>query len=148
MDMAKTNNTVAGGGTGAAGGAHSGGGARSGGGTRSGSGRGSAAERNRESYEQMIEQGGLIPPQAIELEGAILGALMLERDSIIAVQEYLTADAFYKEAHRTIFRAIESLSAELSPIDLYTVTERLKQEGRLAEVGGATFLAELTQRVG
>jgi replicative DNA helicase len=96
----------------------------------------------------MIEQGGLIPPQAIELEGAILGALMLERDSIIAVQEYLTADAFYKEAHRTIFRAIESLSAELSPIDLYTVTERLKQDGKLTEVGGATFLAELTQRVG
>jgi replicative DNA helicase len=118
-------------------------------GGRTGAGRGrGAAERNRESYEQMMQQGGLIPPQAIELEGAILGALMLERDSIIAVQEYLTAAAFYKEAHRTIFRAIESLSAELSPIDLYTVTERLKQEGKLAEVGGATFLAELTQRVG
>ncbi len=96
----------------------------------------------------MIEEGGLVPPQAIELEEAILGALMLERDSIIAVQEYLTADAFYKETHRTIYRAIESLSAELSPIDLYTVTERLKQEGKLREVGGATFLAELTQRVG
>ncbi len=96
----------------------------------------------------MLEEGGLVPPQAIELEEAILGALMLERDSIIAVQEYLTADAFYKDTHRTIYRAIESLSAELSPIDLYTVTERLKQEGRLKEVGGATFLAELTQRVG
>ncbi|MDR2893874.1 MAG: replicative DNA helicase [Alistipes sp.] len=96
----------------------------------------------------MLEEGGVIPPQAVELEEAILGALMLERDSIIAVQEYLTADAFYKDTHRTIYRAIESLSAELSPIDLYTVTERLKQEGRLAEVGGATFLASLTQRVG
>ena len=110
--------------------------------------RTAAGQRNRESYEKMIEEGGLVPPQAIELEEAILGALMLERDSIIAVQEYLTADAFYKDTHRTIYRAIESLSAELSPIDLYTVTERLKQEGRLKEVGGATFLAGLTQRVG
>ncbi len=106
------------------------------------------AQRNRESYESMLAEGGLVPPQAVELEEAILGALMLERDSIVAVQEYLTADAFYKEAHRTIFKAIERLSAELSPIDLYTVTERLKQDGHLKEVGGATFLAELTQRVG
>ncbi len=106
------------------------------------------SESNRESYEQMIAQGGLIPPQAVELEEAILGALMLEKDSIIAVQEYLTADAFYKEIHRTIYKAIEKLSAELSPIDLYTVTERLKQDGKLKEVGGATFLASLTQRVG
>ncbi len=73
---------------------------------------------------------------------------MLEKDSIIAVQEFLTADAFYKETHRTIFKAIESLSAELNPIDLYTVTERLKADGKLKEVGGAAFLAELTQRVG
>ncbi len=107
-----------------------------------------AGQRNRDSYEKMIEEGGLVPPQAIELEEAILGALMLEMDSIVSVQEYLTADAFYKDTHRTIYRAIEALSAELLPIDLYTVTERLKQEGRLAEVGGATFLAGLTQRVG
>ncbi len=108
----------------------------------------SPAQRNRETYEKMLEEGGLVPPQAVELEEAILGALMLEKDSIIAVQEYLTADAFYKETHRTIFKAIEQLSAELSPIDLYTVTERLKRDGKLKAVGGATFLAELTQRVG
>ena len=50
---------------------------------------------------------------------------MLEKDSIIAVQEYVTPDAFYTEEHRTIYRAIEELSMELKPIDLYTVTERL-----------------------
>ena len=69
---------------------------------------------------------GTVPPQAVELEQAVLGALMLEKDSIISVQEYVTSDAFYTEEHRTIYRAIESLSAELKPIDLYTVTERLK----------------------
>ena len=56
----------------------------------------------------------------------MLGALMLEKDSIIAVQEYVTPDAFYTEEHRTIYKAIEELSMELKPIDLYTVTERLK----------------------
>ncbi len=75
-------------------------------GQRTGGGRTAAGQRNRESYEKMVEEGGLVPPQAIELEEAILGALMLERDSIVAVQEYLTADAFYKDIHRTIFRAV------------------------------------------
>ncbi len=105
-------------------------------------------QRNRESYEKMLEEGGLVPPQAVELEEAILGALMLEKDSIIAVQEFLSADAFYKETHRTIYKAIEQLSGELSPIDLFTVTERLKLNNQLKAVGGASFLAGLTQKVG
>lgn len=105
-------------------------------------------QRNRESYEKMLEEGGAVPPQAVELEEAILGALMLEKDSIIAVQEVLAADAFYKETHRIIYKAIEELSMSLNPIDLFTVTEKLKQNGRLKEVGGASFLAGLTQKVG
>jgi replicative DNA helicase len=105
-------------------------------------------QRNRESYEKMLEEGGTVPPQAVELEEAILGALMLEKDSIIAVQDVLTADAFYKETHRIIFKAIEELSNSLNPIDLFTVTEKLKQNGQLKVVGGASFLAGLTQKVG
>ncbi len=91
---------------------------------------------------------GTVPPQAVELEEAVLGALMLERDSIIAVQEYITSDTFYTEEHRLIYKAIESLSAELKPIDLYTVTERLKVRKELKKVGGAAYLAQLTQKVG
>jgi replicative DNA helicase len=106
------------------------------------------AGRNRESYEKMLEEGGTVPPQAVELEEAILGALMLEKDSIIAVQDVLTGDAFYKETHRIIFKAIEELSNSLNPIDLFTVTEKLKQNGQLKVVGGASFLAGLTQKVG
>ncbi len=104
--------------------------------------------RNRAAYEAMVDPGGTVPPQAVELEEAVLGALMLERDSIIAVQEFLTADSFYKPEHQTIFKAIEELSGELKPIDLYTVTERLKVKKQLVEVGGATYLAQLTQKVG
>jgi replicative DNA helicase len=105
-------------------------------------------QRNRESYEKMLEEGGTVPPQAVELEEAILGALMLEKDSIIAVQDVLNANAFYKETHQIIFKAIEDLSNSLNPIDLFTVTEKLKQNGQLKVVGGASFLAGLTQKVG
>lgn len=104
--------------------------------------------RNRNTYEAMVDPGGTVPPQAVELEEAVLGALMLERDSIITVQEFLQAESFYKPEHRTIYAAINELSAELKPIDLYTVTERLKVQKKLTEVGGAAYLAQLTQKVG
>ena len=105
---------------------------------------------NRAAYDKLKETPveGTVPPQAVELEEAVLGALMLERDSIIAVQEYITSDTFYTEEHRLIYKAIESLSAELKPIDLYTVTERLKVCKELKKVGGAAYLAQLTQKVG
>ena len=89
----------------------------------------------------------MLPPQAVELEEAVLGALMLEGDSITTVQEFLTADAFYLDTHKTIFRAMEELCAENKPIDLLTVTEKLKKHKKLKEVGGAPFLAQLTQKV-
>ena len=105
---------------------------------------------NRAAYDKLTDAPivGTVPPQAVELEEAVLGALMLEKDSIIAVQEYITPSAFYTEEHRLIFQAIESLSAELKPIDLYTVTERLKSRRELKKVGGAAYLAQLTQKVG
>ena len=106
------------------------------------------SSRNREAFEAMTETAGNVPPQAVELEEAVLGALMLEKDSIIAVQEYITPEAFYTEEHRLIYKAIEELSMELKPIDLYTVTERLKAKKELKKVGGASYLAQLTQKVG
>ncbi len=106
------------------------------------------SSRNREAFAALTDVAGNIPPQAVELEEAVLGALMLERDSIIAVQEYLAPEAFYTEEHRLIYRAIEELSIELKPIDLFTVTERLKAKRELKKVGGATYLAQLTQKVG
>ena len=104
--------------------------------------------RNREAYEALAEVAGTVPPQALDLEEAVLGALMLERDSIITVQEFVVADAFYTEEHRLIYKAIEELSAELKPVDLFTVTEKLRSKKQLTKVGGATYLAQLTQKVG
>ena len=106
------------------------------------------SSRNREAFAALTDTAGNVPPQAVELEEAVLGALMLEKDSIIAVQEFITPEAFYTEEHRLIYKAIEELSMELKPIDLYTVTERLKVKKELKKVGGASYLAQLTQKVG
>ena len=104
--------------------------------------------RNREAFQAMTDAIGTVPPQAVELEEAVLGALMLEQDSVIAVQEYLKEESFYSEQHQLIYRAIQELSIELKPIDLYTVSERLKVKKELTKVGGAAYLAQLTQKVG
>ncbi len=104
--------------------------------------------RNRESFEALTDAAANVPPQAVELEEAVLGALMLEKDSVIAVQEFITPDSFYTEEHRLIYKAIEELSMELKPIDLFTVTERLKAKKELKKIGGASYLAQLTQKVG
>ena len=105
------------------------------------------SKNNQEAFEKLTGVEGTIPPQAVELEQAVLGALMLERDAIIDVQEYVKAETFYLEEHRTIFKAIQALSFEMKAIDLYTVTERLKAQKELQKVGGAVYLAELTQKV-
>lgn len=105
-------------------------------------------ENNRDAAAVLTDSVGLVPPQSIELEEAVLGALMLEKDAVIEVQGVITPEAFYKEAHQIIYKAILDLSMELKPIDLYTVTEKLKQNRKLSAVGGAAYLAQLTQKVG
>ena len=64
---------------------------------------------------------GTVPPQAVELEEAVLGALMLESDKITEVQEYLTEASFYKEEHRLIYRVMNELALAQQPIDLFTI---------------------------
>ena len=90
---------------------------------------------NEEAAAALTDTVGLIPPQSVELEEAVLGALMLEKDCIITVQEFVSPEAFYTEEHRLIYKAINELSMELKPIDLYTVTERLKAKKELKKVG-------------
>ena len=105
--------------------------------------------RNSAALEALApELAGTTPPQAVELEEAVLGALMLEADKVTEVQEYLTELSFYREEHRLIYRAINELSAAQQPIDLFTVTNQLKSKRELTKVGGATYLAQLTQKVG
>ncbi len=91
---------------------------------------------------------GTIPPQAIDLEEAVLGALMIEKESILKVQELLRPESFYKEVHQVIYQAILDLSSQLEPVDLYTVYQQLLRKNKLEEVGGRSFLVSLTQKVG
>lgn len=90
---------------------------------------------------------GKLPPQALDLEEAILGSLMLEQNAVTAVIDLLKDDMFYKEAHRRIFSAIRSLFQKSEPIDILTVTNQLKKQGDLDIVGGPYFIASLTNRV-
>lgn len=90
---------------------------------------------------------GKMPPQALELEEAVLGAIMLEKDAVITVLDILKPESFYKDAHQKIYRAIIDLSTNEKPIDILTVTEELKKEKYLEEVGGPYYIAQLTNRV-
>lgn len=90
---------------------------------------------------------GRVPPQAIDMEEAVLGAIMLEKEAVIAILDILKPESFYKEAHSKIFKAISDLSAREFPVDLYTVTEELKAHNELESVGGPVYLTQLTSKV-
>lgn len=90
---------------------------------------------------------GKLPPQAIDLEEAVLGALMLEKDALSAVIDILKPELFYKETHQKIFQSIFTLFQKSSPVDILTVTSQLRQQGDLEIVGGAYYITELTNRV-
>ncbi|GGM91685.1 replicative DNA helicase [Dyadobacter beijingensis] len=88
-----------------------------------------------------------LPPQAIDLEEAVLGALMIEKDALTAVADILRPDSFYKESHVRIYTAIVTLFADSEPIDMLTVTSKLRSTGELELVGGASYIMELTSKV-
>ena len=90
---------------------------------------------------------GRIAPRDKELEEAVLGALMLEKDAYASVCDLLKPDCFYEPANRVIYEAIQTLGAAQKPIDMLTVTEQLRLNGTLEEAGGAVFVTELTSRV-
>ncbi|MDR1227090.1 MAG: replicative DNA helicase [Prevotellaceae bacterium] len=91
---------------------------------------------------------GKVPPQALDLEAAVLGASMLEKGVVTDVMDILRPESFYKDAHQKIFRAIVSLSQRNEPVDIYTVTQELKKNEQLEEIGGAQYLSSLTLKVG
>lgn len=95
---------------------------------------------------KMQEEMGKLPPQAIDMEEAVLGAILLETTAH-AVIAILESKHFYDEKHRGIFNACTELKREERPIDMRTVVAKLRVLGKLEEVGGAHYIAELTSRV-
>jgi replicative DNA helicase len=106
-----------------------------------------ASKSRRLGVNQLTEGLGKLPPQAVEIEEAVLGALMLERDALSNVIDILHPESFYKDAHQEIFQAITDLFNDSQPIDIKTVTHQLRKSGKLELVGGAYFIAELTTKV-
>jgi replicative DNA helicase len=90
---------------------------------------------------------GKVQPQAVALEEAVLGALMLDREALPIVMDLLRPESFYLDAHRHIYRAILGLFNADRPVDLLTVTDALRQVGKLEAAGGGYYLTELTNRV-
>ena len=104
-------------------------------------------QRQKDTTPILPNEYGKLPPQAIELEEAVLGALMLEKDAYSVVSEIIKAETFYKESHQKIFLAINSLIGHNQPVDILTIREELAKMGALEEVGGAFYITQLTTKV-
>ena len=90
---------------------------------------------------------GKIPPQAVDLEEVVLGAMMIDKKGVDEVIDILHPEVFYKDAHRHIYEAIFKLFETSEPVDLLTVSSQLKKDGRLETIGGDFYLIKLTQKV-
>lgn len=99
-------------------------------------------------FKKTTDVTNKLPPQNIEAEQSLLGALLIDKDAIVSIAEILRIDHFYKsQQHGSIYAAILELFEKREPIDLVTVTEKLKQSGALDKVGGSAYLAELVNKV-
>ncbi len=90
---------------------------------------------------------GKVPPQARELEEAVLGAILLERNALHSVIDILKPESFYVDAHKTIYKAVIDLFTNDQPVDLLTVTDKLRFLGELEKIGGAFTVTELTNKI-
>lgn len=99
---------------------------------------------NSETTINLLEK---LPPQSREAEISVLGAMLFEEEAVLKAMEVLSPDYFYDESHRKIFRAMRQLFEKNQPIDLVTIAEALKAQNQLEEVGGVTYLTQLTAQV-
>lgn len=101
----------------------------------------------RRNQNQLLEREGRIAPRDIEVEKAVLGALMLEKDAYTTVCDILKPEYFYEPAHQKIYEAVQQLGASQQSIDMLTVTDKLRAMGELKNIGGPVVISELTARV-
>ncbi|MSU55410.1 MAG: replicative DNA helicase [Candidatus Taylorbacteria bacterium] len=101
------------------------------------------ADRNQSIPKSKLR----IPPQNIEAESALLGSIMLRPEAVNEIIDFVRIESFYSEKHRIIFKTMMELFSKSTPIDLLSLSSRLGEKGLLEQIGGASFLAELTQAV-
>ena len=108
----------------------------------------SNSPRRRQRSVTPIDTGlGHMPPQSVETERTVLGALMIDKDAFTVVSEILRPETFYEPRNQKVYAAIQTLSINEQPVDLVTVTEQLKRDGTLEDVGGQMYIYELTANV-
>ncbi|RLD19079.1 MAG: replicative DNA helicase [Bacteroidetes bacterium] len=91
---------------------------------------------------------GKIQPQALPLEEVVLGALLIDKDALALIMDVINAQSFYKRAHQIIYESMLQLFEQSQPIDLLTVNEALTKSSQIAEIGGVTYLIDLSNKVG
>ena len=106
-----------------------------------------ASGKRKSDIKDFLEDGH-VPPQALDVEEAVLGAMLLEPNCVDEALDQLNDSCFYSEQHREIFSAMVELVGEHQPVDIITVANKLRQRGKLEEVGGAQMLASLSGKIG
>lgn len=101
----------------------------------------------RMTFAQAAEMNGMVPPQAVDLEKSVLGALMLDQEALWGAMDKLHEGLFYKGENQTIFEAIRMLVNCGHEVDMLTVVEELRREGKLEQAGGAFYVSQLTANV-
>lgn len=101
----------------------------------------------KNSDAKVLEQEGRVPPQAVEVEEAVLGSMLIEHEAATVALQMLSAGDFYKPAHQHIFEVLHDLYERDNPLDLLTVENELRDKGLLDSCGGAGYLSELTRSV-
>ena len=105
------------------------------------------SKKQKPLQQSMFDTGGRLLPQDKDIEEAVLGALMLEKDAYTMVCDILKPESFYEPSNQIIYEAIQALGASQQPIDMLTVVEKLRQMDMLDKVGGPIFISELTSRI-
>lgn len=103
--------------------------------------------RNTQSKQQLDTTLGHLPPQSLEIEKLVLGALMIDVDAFSVVSELLRPETFYEPKHQKIYQAIQQLNYREQPVDMITVIEQLKKDGTHDEVGAPTYIIDLTSSI-
>ena len=101
----------------------------------------------RKNNTAQTSEYGHLQPQAPELEEAVLGALLIERDAYSLVSDILKAESFYEHRHQILYKAITTLAIQQKPVDILTVTEQLRSTGELEEAGGPFYITQLSGKV-
>ena len=108
----------------------------------------SARRKDKDNLGTLGLEVGNLPPQALDVEEAVLGALLIEPNCIDEAMDELSTGCFYSEKHRMIFDAMRTLSTEHAPLDVLSVSQKLKSNGNLEAVGGSIALVQLSQKIG